>query len=137
MDLVAERLLALAKERPDAFRRAIVVVPTAESGRWLRERVAEMATEGAGRFKPVLMPEIMLMGQLIPDGGKGVAREEDTLAAWLQALGEQDESSLDEFAPLIPRRPQTHVALARGRSAQTHHAAHQTGAVRGDRRRRL
>ena len=109
VDLVAERLLALAKERPDAFRRAIVVVPTAESGRWLRERVAEMATEGAGRFKPVLMPEIMLMGQLIPDGGKGVAREEDTLAAWLQALGEQDESSLDEFAPLIPRRPQTHV----------------------------
>lgn len=109
VDLVAERLLALAKERPDAFRRAIVVVPTAESGRWLRERVAEMATEGAGRVKPVLMPEITLMGQLIPNGGKGVASEEDTLAAWLQVLGEQEESSLDEFAPLIPRRPQTHV----------------------------
>ena len=62
------------------YRRATVVVPTAESGRRLREYMAERA----GR--PLLMPKIILAGQLIPCEGENVATEMETTAAWLQVL---------------------------------------------------
>ena len=113
VDLVGAQLLALAESEnsaeADAFRHAIVVVPTAESGRRLRERVAELAYEKAGKFKPVLMPEIELIGQLTPEPGAGVAGESDTLAAWLEVLGAEGKEALQEYAPLIPLCPETHV----------------------------
>lgn len=59
VELVADRLLAMNQEDPDAFRRATVVVPTAESGRCLRECLAERAG------KPIIVPHFCLMGQLI------------------------------------------------------------------------
>lgn len=81
IELVAEKMEALQAAAPDAFRRATVVVPTSESGRRLREYMAERAG------KPILMPKIILAGQLIPCEGTAVATETDTLAAWLQVLG--------------------------------------------------
>ena len=84
IELVAEKLERLNEIEPDAFRRATVVVPTAESGRRLREYMAERAG------KPILMPRIILTGQLIPGEGNCVATEMDTLAAWLEVLGSSE-----------------------------------------------
>ncbi len=102
IELVAEKLEALNEIAPDTFRRATVVVPTSESGRRLREYMAERAG------KPILMPRIILTNNLIPDGGEDVASEIETLAAWLQVLGAEGADPVEQYAPLIPRRPETH-----------------------------
>lgn len=107
VDLVAEQLLAGLRNpaSADAFRRATVVVPTAESGRRLRERIAELA----GR--PVLIPRLILPGQLMPVGE--VVSDLELTALWLQALGQEnavarwphlfhkplDERDYDELLP--------------------------------------
>ena len=80
IELVAEKLEELNDKHPAIFRRATVVVPTAESGRCLREYMAERA----GR--PILMPGIILAGQLIPSLGENTATELETMAAWLHVL---------------------------------------------------
>lgn len=76
ISLVADELLKWNETDSDAFRRAVVVLPTAESGRRLREHMAERA----GR--PLLMPRVTLLGQLIPCDG--AASELETLAAWMR-----------------------------------------------------
>lgn len=84
IELVAERLLeGLSTPQTAAqYRRATVVVPTAESGRRLREYMAEKVG------KPLMMPKITLAGQLITTGDARIATEEETLAAWLKVLGD-------------------------------------------------
>ncbi len=102
IELVAEKLEELNDTAPDTFRRATVVVPTAESGRRLREYMAERAG------KPILMPRMILTNNLIPNGGQDVASDMETLAAWLQVLGAEGADPVAQYAPLIPRRPETH-----------------------------
>ncbi len=80
IELVAEKLEEHNEKHPAIFRRATVVVPTAESGRCLREYMAERA----GR--PILMPGIILAGQLIPSLGENTATELETMAAWLHVM---------------------------------------------------
>lgn len=84
IELVAEKLLeGLSNPQTAAqYRRATVVVPTAESGRRLREYMAEKAGHA------LLMPTITLAGHLIPCQGSHVASEMETAAAWLHVLGE-------------------------------------------------
>lgn len=88
IELVAEKLLAGLNNPQSAaeYRRATVVVPSAESGRRLREYMAEKAA------KPLLMPKITLAGQLIPCTGPQIATEMETLAAWMQVLGSSMEN---------------------------------------------
>lgn len=89
IELVANKLEKLNAHHPSEFRQATVVVPTAESGRRLREYMAERA----GR--PLLMPKIILAGQLIPSEGENMATEMETMAAWLQVLnGAMGDKSL-------------------------------------------
>lgn len=104
IESVAEKLLEKLTDPATAplYRRAVIVVPTQESGRRLREFMAEKA----GR--PILMPRVVLVGQLLPTEGNGVATEEETLVAWLQVLGADGEDPVERYAPLIPRRPDTH-----------------------------
>lgn len=92
IELVADKLLELNETNPVDFRRATVVVPTAESGRRLREYMAERAG------KPILMPRLTLAGQLIPCEGNNVATDEETLAAWLEV------AEKDAFRNLLPHR---------------------------------
>lgn len=108
--LVADKLYtALTTPQTAAqYRRAIVVVPTAGSGRRLRERLAEMAYEKEQEPRPLLLPKIMLAGQLISVQGEEVATEMETLAAWLQVLTAEGADPVAQYAPLIPRRPETH-----------------------------
>lgn len=107
--LVANRLYQalINKKTAPLYRRATVVVPTAESGRRLRERLAEMSTEEQKQI-PLLLPKITLAGHLIPANGANVASEEETLAAWLQVLGGSEADPVAQYVPLIPRRPETH-----------------------------
>ena len=81
VDLVAGYLLACLNngETADEFRRATVVVPTAESGRRLRERLPELA----GR--PVLIPKVCQAVHLVRV--EGAADELVELAAWIKVLG--------------------------------------------------
>ncbi len=84
------------------YRRAIVVVPTAESGRRLREYMAE-------KYGAILLPKITLSGRLIPVQGENILTETETLTAWLQLLSTINRDSLKQYAPLIPRCPETHI----------------------------
>lgn len=87
IELVTERLLCWARREPETFRRAVVVVPTAESGRRLREHVAEKAGHA------LLMPRVILMGALV--SARGVPAPMDEAAAWLAVLGQ--EESLEKW----------------------------------------
>jgi len=104
IELVAEKLLeGLSNPQTAAqYRRATVVVPTEGSGRRLREYLAEIA----GR--PLMIPTITLAGHLIPSQYPGIATEMETLTAWLQVLSAEGADPVAQYAPLIPRRPETH-----------------------------
>ena len=93
LEKVGEELLKMAGT--EEFRRATVVVPTAESGRRLKEWMAAQA----GR--PLLMPRMALAGQLIQAPGENVANETETLAAWLHVLTAKsaDEGWMEFFPP--------------------------------------
>jgi len=82
ISLVADELLKLNETDPDAFRRATVVLPTAESGRRLREHMAERAGH------PLLMPRVTLLGRLIPC--ENAANELETLVAWMRVWQKSD-----------------------------------------------
>lgn len=105
IELVAEKLLTALcdPQKAPLYRRATVVVPTAESGRRLREYLAQIAG------KPLLIPRIILANQIIPTEGDGVASEAETMAAWLHVLGSNGADAVAQFAPLIPRRPEVNV----------------------------
>lgn len=104
IELVADKILAglTNPETADTYRRATVVVPTAESGRRLREYMAERAG------KAILMPRITLVNHLISPAGDDVATQEETLAAWLQILNSGAGNPVALYAPLIPRMPNHH-----------------------------
>lgn len=111
IELVAERLLKLREDRPESFRRAVLVLPTAESARRLREYMAVRAREKAKpATAPLLMPRVMQLGHLLDDIGKDVATEQETLAAWLEVLNANGEDPVAAYAPLIARRPEKHLA---------------------------
>lgn len=111
IELVAERLLKLREDRPESFRRAVLVLPTAESARRLRECMAAKEREKAKKATaPLLMPRVMQLGHLLDDIGKDVATEQETLAAWLEVLNANGEDPVAAYAPLIARRPEKHLA---------------------------
>ena len=106
IELVAEKLLTHLNDKKDAaqYRRATVVVPTSESGRRLREYMAEKA-----KNKAILLPRIILAGQLIPAQGENILTETEMLTVWLQLLISINNDTLKQYAPLIPYRPETHI----------------------------
>ncbi len=95
VELIAERLLQLNTTEPQAFCRATVVVPTAESGRRLREHIAELAG------KPILMPRICQASRLV-NIEKGYS-ELTEYAAWIQVLSTHTPE--EEWPTLFPTPP--------------------------------
>lgn len=111
IELVAKRLLKLREERPESFRRALLVLPTAESARRLREYMAvKVRDEAKTATAPILMPRVMQLGHLLDETGPNVATEQETLAAWLTILCKEGEDPVAAYAPLIARRPEKHIA---------------------------
>ena len=108
VELVGEKLLKLEEEEPETFRRATVVVPTAESGRRLKEWMAKKAE------RPLLMPKMTLPGQLIKTCGEKVATELETLAAWVEVLTVRTpDAAWTEFFPPPPQENQVQDWLLR------------------------
>lgn len=98
VESVARCLLQMEAENPHAFRKALVVVPTAQSGRLLRLELARQA----GR--PIMLPDICLSGQLI--SAAGAATPADTLAAWVSVLMQDKERpALFPVRPVQNREP--------------------------------
>ncbi len=96
-EAVAERLLAIGRQDALALCRCAVVVPTRESGRRLRELLAQRAVSHA-----LLSPRVLLPGQIIEAAGAGVADEVAELAAWSAVLMEQDTGCLSRLFPKVP-----------------------------------
>lgn len=89
IELIADKLISLQKADPDAFCRTTVVVPTSESGRRLREYMAERAVH-----KTLLTPEITLVNRLLAGNETKAASELETQSAWLTVLTELAETEL-------------------------------------------
>lgn len=102
--LVAERLHEGLTNLQTAakYRRATVVVPTTESGRRLREYMAD-------KYGATLLPRITLAGKLIPAQSTKTLDETEELSVWLNLLSNINADTLKQYAPLIPLRPETHM----------------------------
>lgn len=101
VELVGNRLLKMAAEQPEDFRRATVVVPTAGSGRRLKEYMAECVSAEYGGRKDregntvwtgpataLLMPRLTLPGNLISSEHPLAATDLEEFAAWVKVLSE-------------------------------------------------
>ena len=80
--------------------RTLVIVPTRQSGRRLREALADFAAQrGSAVFPPrVVTPEALIVAA----GQRAVASRMDALAAWMDVLRTVD---LREFAEVFPEEP--------------------------------
>lgn len=121
VELAGERLLAMAfaerEEDREAFRRATVVVPSAESGRRLREWLAVEAKRRYG--KPLLMPRTTLAGQLIRPHGEQVATELETTAAWMEVLTDMlEQQTEDDWGDSLFSRPRQEDSWTLGTARQ-------------------
>lgn len=105
LDLVTEHLLQWQQRAPLEFCRATLVVPSAESGRRLREHMAERCAP-----RPLLMPRVCLAEQLMRPDPQSTASETETQAAWLAELEDIADTLLHEpsgspWAALFPAPP--------------------------------
>ena len=95
IDLVSRELMAICEEGPTALCDTILVVPTAESGRRLREYTAALAG------KPILMPRITVPGNLLAAGN--CASPMQVAAAWTQVIAESGANK--RWPGLFPHTP--------------------------------
>lgn len=100
VELVAERLLRLNEENPELFRRSIVVVPTRESSRSLREVLAEKSANRA-----ILIPRIILPTQILPLDPSSTATDIEQYSSWFCEL--DPEQVHEQYPALFPTRPAT------------------------------
>lgn len=110
IELVAEKLLTHLNDKKDAaqYRRATVVVPTAESGRRLREYIAEKAG------KPILIPNIKQASRLI--SYEKEYSEIQEYAAWIQILN--NHIPHEEWPTLFPTQPRSQLSWSHGMGHQ-------------------
>lgn len=97
IELITERLLAIAQSDPQSFRRMVVLVPTRESGRRLREALAASSPRGA-----LLMPRIMQPRQLLGLDAQRIASPLECLTAWLAEVHDPDAAT--HFDLLFPEQ---------------------------------
>ncbi|WP_269525841.1 PD-(D/E)XK nuclease family protein [Coraliomargarita parva] len=100
---VAKRLLELAKGDIADLSHTLVIVPTVQSGRRLREALAlQLAPRNRGCLPPeILAPETLLSRELKVGT---VAGDEAVLAAWSQALEQIRIEDYDTLFPVAPER---------------------------------
>ncbi len=103
LELVAEDLLAEATPPILDLSHLLVVVPTRNAGRRLREMLAQLSAEGGRAICPpqVVPPEFLLSLIDQPEAGS-LASAHETLLAWAPVLRSAD---LDEFPTLFPVPP--------------------------------
>lgn len=110
IDLVAERLLRHLTNPATApqYRRATVVVPTAESARRLRECMAEMAGN------PILIPNIKQASRLI--SYEKAYSDIQEYAAWIQIFNKHNPHK--EWPTLFPTPPHSQLNWSHGMGHQ-------------------
>jgi ATP-dependent helicase/nuclease subunit B len=82
---------------------ALVIVPTVQSGRRLREALAlAVAQQGRGLFPPEIVTPDLLLGQAIKD--QAIASEASATAAWVTVLGAIDCTHFDALFPIAPEQ---------------------------------
>lgn len=103
VELAGERLMARASERLIDLSDSLVITPTRNSGRRLREMLANLANErGRAMIPPqVAPPEFLLSLISEPDHGR-TASAEESLLAWIQILKKID---LRKFRAIFPVEP--------------------------------
>ena len=106
IELVAEKLLADLSNPATAarYRRATVVVPTRESGRRLREYMAEKAGN------PILMPNIKQASRLI--SFEKTYSDIQEYAAWIQVLN--NHIPQEDWPTLFPSPPRSQLSWSHG-----------------------
>lgn len=81
--------------------RLMVIVPTKQAGRRLREALAvALAAEGRGLFPPEIVTPDLLLAQAIKH--EPIASEESVCAAWVSALGVIDFTHFQALFPIAP-----------------------------------
>ena len=79
----------------------LVIVPTVQSGRRLREALA-LAAGDRGLFPPEIITPDVLLGQAIKD--QPIASEESVTAAWVTVLGAIDCAQFEALFPIAPEQ---------------------------------
>jgi ATP-dependent helicase/nuclease subunit B len=81
----------------------LVIVPTVQSGRRLREALAlALSEEGRGLFPPEIVTPDALLGQALKD--QAIASEESVTAAWVTVLGGIDCTQFEALFPIAPEQ---------------------------------
>ena len=81
----------------------LVIVPTVQSGRRLREALAlSLVAQGRGLFPPEIVTPDVLLGQAIKD--QAIASEESATAAWVTVLGAIDCTQFEALFPIAPEQ---------------------------------
>ncbi|CAA6690157.1 MULTISPECIES: PD-(D/E)XK nuclease family protein [unclassified Lentimonas] len=79
----------------------LVIVPTVQSGRRLREALA-LAANDRGLFPPDIVTPDVFLGQAIKD--EPIANEESATAAWVTVLGAIDCTQFEALFPIAPEQ---------------------------------
>src|SRR5450432_1824584 len=95
---LVQRLLESCSSTPIDLSHLLIVVPTQQAGRRLRQTLAA-ATKGTGLLAPRIITPDQLIAPLTPDP---VATSADVMAAWTSLLREVD---LDNFRAVFPASP--------------------------------
>ena len=100
---ITQRLLDSADGDFVDLSSALVIVPTVQSGRRLRECLAlAVAKQGRGLFPPEIVTPDVLLGQAIKD--QAIASEATVTAAWVTVLGAIDATQFTALLPIAPQQ---------------------------------
>jgi ATP-dependent helicase/nuclease subunit B len=105
LELVAEQLLAEASQPVLDLSHLMVVVPTRNAGRRLREMLAHLtARDNRAICPPRVVPPEFLLSLISPSDTGGIASPQEALLGWSAVLG---SISFDDFPALFPVPPAT------------------------------
>ncbi len=100
---VTQRLLSFSSGPIVDLGTLLVVVPTGQSGRRLREALAlELAKDGRGLLPPQIVTPDLLLTEALKASDQEIANETQCTAAWVEVLS---QISFDRFQALFPVPP--------------------------------
>lgn len=103
VELAGERLITRGSERLLDLSHLLVIVPTRNSGRRLREMLAQLAnTRGRALIPPRVAPPEYLLSLISEPDEATTASPEESLLAWIRVLQKAD---LQKFRALFPVAP--------------------------------
>lgn len=109
---VTERLLSFSKGPVVDLSTLLVIVPTGQSGRRLREALAiELARTRRGLLPPQIVTPDLLLTEALNTTDQDIANESQCTAAWVEVLS---QISFDHFQALFPVPPEPSLSWQLG-----------------------